>query len=184
MVSSGRGIFSESTARGGRESGFATDEQHRNRKKVPSSPNSAERLNPPSFPQNQKTPSARRAAPVWSVLQMVSYGRGIFSESTARGGRESGFATDEQHRNREKDPSPQLRRAAEPSFLPTKPEDTICRTGLTKSLRRRPLQGPIQQRAQRRWRRCTRHHRIPAAHMHHRPLPGLSLTLQKRMRLH
>ena len=43
---------------------------------------------------------------VWSAEQMAPYERGIFSESTARGGRESGFATDEQHRNREKDPFP------------------------------------------------------------------------------
>ena len=62
MVSYGRGIFSESTARGGRESAFATDEQHRNREKDPSPTPSAARLDPPSFPQNQKIPSVRRAA--------------------------------------------------------------------------------------------------------------------------
>ena len=44
--------------------------------------------------------------PVQSAAQMVSYEQGIFSESKARGGRESGFATDKQHRNREKDPFP------------------------------------------------------------------------------
>ena len=41
---------------------------------------------------------------MWSVKQMTHYERGIFFESKALGGRESGFATEEQRRNREKDP--------------------------------------------------------------------------------
>ncbi len=83
-------------------------------------------------------PPLRRLSLVSSVVQMVSYGRGIFSESKARGGRESGFATDEQHRNREKDPSPSLRRVAESFFLPTKSEDTICKTGCASVTRPHP----------------------------------------------
>ena len=62
MVSYERGIFSESKAQGGRESGFATDEQHRNREKDPLLSPTTERLNLPSSPQNQKMPSVRRAA--------------------------------------------------------------------------------------------------------------------------
>ena len=62
MVSYERGIFSESKAQGGRESGFATDEQHRNREKDPFLSPTTERLNLPSSPQNQKMPSVRRAA--------------------------------------------------------------------------------------------------------------------------
>ena len=60
---------------------------------------------------------------VWSAEQRVSSERGIFSESQAREGRESGFATDEQHRNREKDP-----------LLPTPAtsEDAICKAGCTR----------------------------------------------------
>ena len=64
---------------------------------------------------------------------MVSSERGIFSESTARGGRESGFATDEQHRNREKDPFLTPRNATESSFILTKSEDAICKAGCTGS---------------------------------------------------
>jgi hypothetical protein len=53
----------------------------------------------------------------------VSSERGISSESQAREGRESGFATAEQHRNREKGPS---------LTLNAKSEDAICKAGCTR----------------------------------------------------
>ena len=101
---------------------------------------------------------------------MVSYGRGIFFESQARGGRESGFATDEQHRNREKDPSPSLRRLAESSFLPTKSEGTICKTGCTES-RCRPLRRIMGNRQiQNHRRHQPRHPPRPQRRQNHPPL--------------
>ena len=62
MVASARGGFSDSKAREGRESGFATDELHRNREKDPFLAPAAMRLSLHAFPQNQKMLSAGRAS--------------------------------------------------------------------------------------------------------------------------
>jgi hypothetical protein len=73
VVSSERGIFSESKARGGRESGFATDEQHRNREKDPLLAPTAKRLTLHFLPEHQKSPSVRRAAPSQNLPQLISF---------------------------------------------------------------------------------------------------------------
>jgi hypothetical protein len=73
VVSSERGIFSESKARGGRASGFATDEQHRNREKDPFLAPTAKRLILHFIPEHQKSPSVRRAAPSQILPQLISF---------------------------------------------------------------------------------------------------------------